>query len=138
MKIYSDTLTSGDVAKAARIASVGFADTYIREGWFVPIHEFTPRKRFARGFTVYLTGSSVYASAHERTEKAATWDEHGEFMAELFRIDPDAEISFYRGLADFLAQTRKERERVQRNFSGDSLYARTHKAPWIETLKLYT
>lgn len=37
---------------------------------------------------------------------AATWDEHGWFMAEVFAADPDAIFDRYYGKADFDAQTK--------------------------------
>lgn len=132
MKIYSDKLTNTDLRHALP-EGVSFQDTFRRPGWYEPFRGFKPRRHFERGYEVFLSGSSRYNSAHDRYEKAATWDEWGIFIAALFEIDPEAKISHYDGRDDFIAQTREERDRIWRNFGGESHLHSTHKAPWLNT-----
>ena len=76
-----------------------------------------PRKR-AKGWQVYLTGSSPYRS--QATEyPAATWDEHGIWMHRLFQLDPNAVIARYDGLDDFMETTKRWKPFKT-------------KAPWLE------
>ena len=93
MKVYSDILDEKDFHEACpgRVHLAVF-EQHPR-----------PRKR-SRGWTIGLTGTSPYTSQLSR-EKAATWDEHGFWMAELFRRDPDAEIGIYKGAQDFNQKT---------------------------------
>lgn len=49
---------------------------------------------------------------------AATWDEHGIWMAALYNLDPGMEISHYKDRADFMAQTAQ-------------YIPRGAKAPWL-------
>lgn len=71
-----------------------------------------PRVR-TRGWTVRLTAVSGARWTNTGThgagyDKAATWDQYGEWMAGLFDIDPHARIAFYDGRADFHRQTRDQ------------------------------
>lgn len=130
MRLYSDTLTYRDLIEALppRV-DLAVCDTLSR-----------PRKR-AGGWNVSLTGTSPYASQMSG-RKAATWDEWGVWMAELYRLDPDALIGQYGSHADFVAQTRAERDRIADNdyYSPNRLardaharrYAATHTAPWLD------
>lgn len=105
MKVYSDILTHADIVRAVRsVPSVEFQDTFSREGWYVPLREFTPRK-YQRGFEFFLSGSSPHRAQHNRSEYAATWTEWGIVIDALFRIDPDAKIGWYEGRAAFLRET---------------------------------
>ncbi len=104
MKIRSDIITRATVGAAVSSAGVSFQDTFSREGWHEPIREFKPRTALY-GFEFFLSGSSRYAAAHDRDEKAATWTEWGIVIDALFSVDPDAEIGQYKGREDFRRQT---------------------------------
>lgn len=101
MKIHTDTLTTRDLI----YASVGI------DGVFVEYIERGSRSR-ARAFDVALSAlprkgrrtrnSGNRGAAHD---SAATWDEWGVFIDDLFRTDPDAVIGDYRGYDDFRWQT---------------------------------
>lgn len=133
MIVRSNIITRGDVCDAVLTTpGLGFQDTYSREGWFVPVREFTPQ-RFSRGYEFFLTGSSPYnVNRGNRDEKAATWDEWGVVIAKLFAVDPDAQIGHYSDEIDFLRQTRDEHVRVTAWHDPESYYARTHRAPWLQ------
>lgn len=101
MKLHSDTLTSADVESAAAIArSEHGQDIYITE-----IHACGSRSR-ARGLTFYC-GSLGGRRATNRGdgERAATWTAWGYLIAELFRRDPDAIMTYYKSAADFQDRT---------------------------------
>lgn len=105
MIVRSNIITRATVGAAvAAVPGVAFQDTYSREGWFQPIREFKPR-RYAYGFEFFLSGSSRFASAHDPSEKAATWVEWGVVIDALYRVDPSAQIGWYESRADFLAKT---------------------------------
>ena len=89
-------------------------------------HEGGSRKR-GRGFTVYLYGSSPFWAQHDSSRHAATWDEHGIWMARLFDLDRDAIISWYDGYEDFIGQT----NRVSKYYQQGMRHRRTHTAPWL-------
>lgn len=78
MKLHSAKITSADVYAAARRAGVS-------------VNELTEHGSRSHGtaFSVYLEGSSPRQS-NGRDHKAATWDEWGMVMADLYRIDPNA------------------------------------------------
>lgn len=96
MKMWSDTLTTDDLYSAASKAGV-----YLHTAQSLR----RPRNR-ARGWTVFIEGASPYRS-QATGGRAATWDQWGEWMDILFRIDPDARIGQYHGRGDFYAQTGK-------------------------------
>jgi hypothetical protein len=77
MRIHSDTLTYGDLAGAAGKAKVVFT-TADQHG---------SRKR-DHAWEVKLSGDSPYRQAGNPEEFAASWDQWGIFLAELFRRDP--------------------------------------------------
>ena len=93
MKLHSDVLTRTDLIEALDLPAVT-----------AEIAECGSRKR-RRGFTVYLSGTSPFASQRSGAGKAATWDQHGRWMARLFDIDPDAIIAIYNGRDAFYAET---------------------------------
>ena len=106
MKVYSDILTATDLhAATPRGVTVWECD---------PISK--PRIR-SHGWTVQLRcwGSARhvntgYYGAGE--QGAASWDQHGEWMARLFDIDPDARIAYYNGAEDFHRSTRDKYTKV--------------------------
>jgi hypothetical protein len=92
MRVHSDILTEQDLYRHLPVG-VGASVDEIRR----------PRKR-ARGWIVYLRG---YGERHTRAngrhngDMAATYEDHGEWMAELFQIDPNASIGIYRNRGHF-------------------------------------
>lgn len=94
MRIHTDTLTVTDIYAAAAHAGGG---DYRTSPVYVDVMEHGSRKR-ARAFNVSLTGTSTRRpnsgnrGADGADVYAATWDEWGMFLAELFRRDPNATI----------------------------------------------
>lgn len=118
MKIRSNHITRNDIRDAAQtIPSV--------------LHEvrqtFQPRN-FNYGYDVVLFSSRLEGrpSAGMPGWKAATWDEFGIFIDQLFAIDPDAEIAWYKGYEDFIVKTRAEYERCAEYRPQDN-----KRAPWL-------
>lgn len=125
MKLYSDTLGSQDLFSAARTAGV---ELYHCE----PL----PNTRIrSRGWEISLSGSSPYTSQSSFTaaHKAATWSEHGVFMAELYKLDPNMRISHYKTLADFLRITRELSEHPGNNIGKRAAH---YRAPWLADAEL--
>ncbi len=97
MKLHTNHINAGEVYDASREAGV-------------IIHGFSQvgSRSHARGFTIYLEGSSTRQS-NGRDHKAATWDEWGVFMAALYRLDNGATWGSksygYRDASDFHWQT---------------------------------
>ena len=95
MKIYSDRITREDVFRTLHEALPGLAHAD-------EFREFTPRKNYARGFTIYLEALRDTGRARNgRPGKALTWDEYGVWFAKLYEIDPYAEIAFYKNEQEF-------------------------------------
>jgi hypothetical protein len=86
MRIHTDTLTMNDVVAAVKRAGLGENNLTI-----------TPRgsKSHDHAWDVYLTGTSSRrpnsrSGEYSHDGYAATWDEWGMFLAELFRRDAAA------------------------------------------------
>ena len=109
MKVWSKTLTPGDLADAAGRVNVEFPGcaVYLQDP---PIVHHGPRvrrldsvhlrSRFCRYCPNPGTGTRNYEG-----HLAASWTEWGWFLARVFEQDPDARCGDYRGEADFHAQT---------------------------------
>lgn len=122
MIVRSRTIRLDDVYRAVRQApQVTFQDTFSREGWFVPVREFTARDG-RHGFEFFLSGSSPYRAQHDRDEFAATWSEWGVVIDALFEVDPQAQVGFYKGRDEFVAFTAREVARGHR---------KPAEAPWL-------
>ena len=122
MRLYSDTLTREDILEAAKAAGV-----YIWE-W----NEIKRARVRRQGWNIYLSGSSSYRS-QATGEKAATWDEHGIFMAALYRKDPKLRIAFYRDLRHFMEWTLNVRDSAYNRSQPESKRVR---APWLSDFLL--
>lgn len=98
MRIHSDILTAADFYAAIDDDGDVFIDE-LRE---------TPGRKCQRTFIVYLEAkpSKGRRARHNRPGLSATYDEHGFWMAELYRIDPDAFVAGYKGYDDFHKQTK--------------------------------
>jgi len=107
MRIHTDILTVSDIYAAAAHAGGG---DYRTSPVMVDVTEHGSRSR-ARAFNVKLTGTSTRRpnpgqGGHTGDTYAATWDEWGMFLAELFRRDGAATIpNVYPGMGDFEYQT---------------------------------
>ncbi len=123
MKVYSDILTREDLFAA--LPSDVYAD----------VRNINTRKR-ARGWEVHLEGlggrhtrrrNSGRYGATGQGGMAATWDDHGVWMAALYEIDPLAQIACYRDRDDFYESTENEmawRRNAKRGTRAE--------APWLE------
>jgi hypothetical protein len=58
-----------------------------------------------RGIGPHHRKNAQNTSDNSISEKAATYDEWGKFIADLFRADPDAKIGPYNDRTDFRAKT---------------------------------
>lgn len=108
MRVHSDTLTPDDFYLAAWAVRADAPHIYINQ-----IGVYGSRSR-ARAFDVALRGrgarhtrrpnSGSYGAA--QGDFAATYDDWGYWLAELFRRDPNARVgSIYNGRDDFHART---------------------------------
>lgn len=131
MRLHSDILTERDL-----LASLP-ANVHA----YVTSHG--SRKR-ARAFevTLYVTqkdelhrrygNSGGYGSAED---VAATWDEWGTWMQNLYYIDPDALIGWYSSYHHFLEMTMRDRAYHRQFHKPTSLAYRTHTAPWLDSAR---
>ena len=102
MKVYSDILTADHLAAACRAQEgVGLVSAeqierarVRRRGWKVQLYGTSPHPR----------NTGRYGGQHDGWPPA-TWDEHGRWMAELFRRDPNARIAEYDGAEEFERST---------------------------------
>lgn len=98
MRIHSDILTADDLRTAAQVAG---------DDVRISVAEHGSRKR-ARAFAFSLSGTSSRDrqwASDTLPVKAATWDEWGMVIAELFRRDPDATIAQAYPSAEFFHWT---------------------------------
>lgn len=126
MKIHTNTLTARTIFAAVplRCYLAFFTD---KDGNSTDIEQSGSRSH-DRGYTVRLSGSSPYNMA-KLSDKSATWDEWGNFIAELFRLDIHAKIGHYDSLDAFIEFTTAERDRIS-EYRPD--LAPTHQAPWLD------
>jgi hypothetical protein len=82
MKLHTDKLTDDDVYTACGMAGPDVDAEVTEAGSRIRDH----------ALIVYLSGTSPRASAHDSHDSAATWDEWGMVLAELFAGDPDMTI----------------------------------------------
>lgn len=96
MRIHTDVLDAPDFNEAARIARV----TFTRIDW-------KGSRSRNRSVDLILTGES-HKMQNGGTERAATWDQWGVFLAVLFDKDPSMTTTYY---ADADAFARKTADR---------------------------
>ena len=100
MKIYSDVLTRADLFR-----------TTAEHGniWIDEIQEIKKPRVRKRGWEVKTCGSTnrkTNTGKHGAGDvTAATWDQHGEWFALLYVLDPDARIAIYKDARDFHMRT---------------------------------
>jgi|ERR1700729_4346849 len=73
--------------------------------------DYSGRGMFGRGCVGVTPGTAGGLDSPLVGSTTATYDEHGEWMAKLFEIDPDAIIATYDGVEDFYRQTQETRTR---------------------------
>lgn len=98
MKIYSDKLEQNDLLRNVPV------------GCYLELEDIPKPRVRSRGWTARLLCPSGSRWTNTGThgaggEKAATWDQHGEWMEKLFRLDPSARISYYDGREEFKRMT---------------------------------
>ena len=121
MKLHSDILSDSDIYEAARIAGVTV--------WTCERFKARVRKT---GWTIYLGGSSPHRSQATQ-QPAATWDEHGVWMAELYKRDPQLRVSFYKTLDHFLDFTRQH---VESEYNRRQPMSKKVTGPWLNDAEL--
>src|SRR4030095_9795008 len=107
MKLHSDKIRTQDIREAlemARRKGLIVGDTEL-----LVLEEQKSRKR-ENGWEIRL-GSRYADGVHKRrnmnnTAYAATWEEWGWFIVELFELDIDLEFGGYKDYNDFHSQTR--------------------------------
>lgn len=102
MKIYSDAITA-DVIRSTTREVPGL---YIDELSAIPGARVRKYGYVVRtgGNTNRLRNSGVYGADH--STNAASWDQHGQWFALLYAIDPNARIAIYDGANDFHERTK--------------------------------
>lgn len=128
MRIWSDTLTREDFRAAIQNAPRG-VEIYELSG---PLKA---RKRSQR-YELFLEGNSPYAGQHSGSGHAATWDEWGLVLHELFCRDPEMVASHYSNRESFRRQTQEQRDHVlnvpyYRETPHGRAAAKRFKAPWL-------
>jgi hypothetical protein len=115
VKIYSNTLTSADLSAAIQAANQHTpsqdGDPFHGTIGFERYRELTRPRVRARGWDVllYRTGSTMHFNSGRYgagEQGAASWDDYGWFLAELFRRDPALHAAYYRDETDFHRATR--------------------------------
>lgn len=102
MKIYSDHLTRGNIIANAP------QGTYVAECdivYGIGDEKVTKRRRRKNCFRVILSGSNSRQVMGNPEIKAATYDEWGFFLAEIFRDDEEAICGPYADAHDFHEKT---------------------------------
>jgi hypothetical protein len=127
MKIHSDILTPTDILACVPMGC--HLAVFEHDSRATNIGQAGSRQR-KQAFVVRLSGSSRYAlqGMVDRGEKAATWDEWGNFIDAIFTQDPNAICGQYKSRDDFMAQSADEYNRVKL-YMPDRLP--THSAPWL-------
>jgi hypothetical protein len=108
MRLHSDVLTQRDLFDAAMISGLHSRGAYVES---VTLHRSRSR---ARGMEFRLASdrSNQYRNSGQYGAevwgpKAASWDDHGVWMAELFDRDPNAIIGPYKGRDAFHCATKE-------------------------------
>lgn len=104
MIVRSDKISSLDIKDAVNDTDGMYFLSYSKD-YPRHIRFFRPR-RFTYGYEFFCGGNSHHASAHDREHKAATWVAWGIFIDKLYRIDPEAQIGWYKNREDFMQKTR--------------------------------
>lgn len=115
MRIHSDTLTRSDLSAAMRAVN----DAHHGEHGYLYVNDEPHRSRKRAGaFEIALEGDGTKTkrrAGHSLADGgyAATWDQWGWFLAELFRIDPNMTTQYYVTEDDFHDKTHGQFETTQ-------------------------
>jgi hypothetical protein len=110
MLIHSNTLSFIDLRECAPQGTY-LAGHYHKNGLdWGDVHRYGSRSH-DHALSVRLSGTSKYAM-RSLPDKSATWDEWGNFIAALFKRDPEAKIGQYENCDDFILKTSREYERM--------------------------
>jgi hypothetical protein len=114
MRIHSDVLIMANFYGATKAAKLS------PDVWVEDFSQHGSRKR-SRGYEVRLAAeagrdykgtarrprnSGSYGAEDGTYQKAATYDEHGKWIAELYKVDPEAIVGPYKNAEDFHSKTR--------------------------------
>lgn len=110
MKIHSDTLTFADIS--ACVPEGCYLAVFHHKGFGRTRCGYEGSRSRARGFVVRLSGSNP-RPMRNLDDKAATWDEWGNFIAAIFKLDPAAIVGWYKTRENFMDVTRAEYERTR-------------------------
>lgn len=107
MKMHTDTLTRADLHAALRDAEA--ACPTLRDVWLEAVGAGSRSRNRAYVFRLEAlrgSGRRRNSGTHgAEASYAATWDEHGHWMAAVYALDPEARIGPYADADDFHAQT---------------------------------
>lgn len=125
MRIHSNILRREAFVSAAREAGV----------YIISLTECGSKSHAAR-FDVYLTGSHYAMTQYgDRDMPAATWDEWGNFLAYLYKLDPQMVAGQYKTLRDFIDTTQDDLNRF-RLWDRTKNPALVKTAPWLRDQNL--
>jgi hypothetical protein len=102
MKIHSDTLDFQQISSC--VPNGCYLAPFDHPGFGRTRCGYEGSRSRARGFVVRLSGSHK-VSTRGLPDKAATYDEWGNFLAAIFALDPRAICGGYDGRDDFIVQT---------------------------------
>jgi hypothetical protein len=101
MFIRSDNISLFDIHTALRKVRLAGGDIEIDSDG---IREFTPRS-YSRGYEFFCESFDGRYARNGRGGRAASWTDYGRFMALLYKLDPQARISFYTDATNFIKIT---------------------------------
>lgn len=121
MRIHTDSLDIGDIEAALSRANRGVQAVYLdgctrfgsrsrARAYEVVLRARDGRDRYGKVRTWPNSGSY---GAETGEGKAATYDEWGHFLAEVFVADPEAIAGYYKSAADFEDKTRGKYKPVE-------------------------
>lgn len=102
MKLHSNVITFTEIASAVPDGCYLAVFNHPGFGWTRCGYEGS--RSHARGFVVRLSGSSRY-SMQRLPDKAATFEEWGEFLSDLYALDRNLKAGHYKDHDDFHEQT---------------------------------
>lgn len=99
MRIHSDVLTRGDIFGAASGIESVWVDKWTEHGSRSRKRAFEVALRGAGTRHTRWPNSGKFGADH--TANAATYDDWGDFLSNLFDVDPDMIAGLYRGKSHF-------------------------------------
>ena len=138
MKIHTNTISADDVQAAAKTLGRGVKLDLMPKGSRSHSHGFEvslagkPGKD-RHGITRRYSTGGAYGST-DGTYRACTWVEWGDFIAELFKLDPAAKVGPYRGAREFLSMTYRDAEQRDEFGQRQDVCHAPHATAWDEAL----